>query len=124
MTPDELKKYFPGASASTIKRNAYAPALATIPSPKPQQEARPLEPRRKAQKAGTRSPAFLVTIISLRNRELDDDNFIGGCKPLRDAVAEHLGCPDSKKFIRFHYCQVVSSTKCPGTIVMIERLKL
>ena len=37
------------------------------------------------------SPRLRVTITRRSQRPLDDDNFIGGCKQLRDAIAELLG---------------------------------
>jgi hypothetical protein len=37
------------------------------------------------------APRLRVTITRRAPRELDGDNFIGGCKQLRDAIAELLG---------------------------------
>ena len=40
----------------------------------------------------------ITRIYSGRGREYDDDNFTGGCKELRDAIAQLLGCKgDSEK---------------------------
>ena len=129
MTREEFLRIMPNASESTIRRTLqhYAQyehrrAVAAISNPESEPQARPLEPRGKTQKNRRRGPAYLVTFISVRVRELDDDNLIGGCKPLRDAVAEHLGLADDKKSIKFAYGQVVSPGE-QGTIVMIEKLK-
>lgn len=61
---------------------------------------------------------LLVRITRQANSAgLDDDNLTGGCKELRDAIAEALGRPgdSAKDGLRFEYCQ----TRGPAAM-MIE----
>lgn len=62
-------------------------------------------------------PILPVKIISFRSRILDSDNYISGCKGLRDAIAKSLGMDDSDRFIQWHYHQIIG--KPHGTLVMI-----
>ena len=54
-----------------------------------------------------------VTIERHSPRLLDDDNFIGGCKQLRDAIAEVLGRKGDSEAdgLKFEYLQVKSKIK-------------
>lgn len=74
------------------------------------------------QKSGARSLEIVVTFTTHRARELDDDNAVGSLKPLRDAIAEHIGIDDGDKRVRWQYAQVVTKGK-EGVHVTIERLK-
>jgi hypothetical protein len=58
-----------------------------------------------------------VTIVVFRRRLVDDDNLIGGCKYLRDAVAASLRVDDGK--IEWEYHQVKTAGRT-GTAVKIE----
>ena len=60
-----------------------------------------------------------ITLVNFRHRELDRDNLIGGCKPLRDAIALWLGMDDSEKFIDWNYAQVQTRGE-QGVAVKIE----
>ena len=62
-----------------------------------------------------------VTLISFRKRELDDDNLIGGFKPLRDAIARWLGLDDNQRVIDWQYGQVETKGRA-GTAVNIEKI--
>src|SRR5579872_4565782 len=66
--------------------------------------------------------AVVVTIIACREREIDDDNLISGCKWLRDAIACSLGLDDGDKRIRWEYGQTESRGQS-GMIVKIELLE-
>lgn len=61
---------------------------------------------------------LVVSIIGLRRRILDDDNFTAGNKPLRDAIAATLGIDDGDKRIEFQYGQV----KVQGEQVTIVKI--
>lgn len=62
----------------------------------------------------------LVAITDFRLRTLDKDNFIGGCKFLRDEIANHLGLDDAEKNIEWHYHQVrVAKKKFEGTLIQV-----
>lgn len=64
----------------------------------------------------------VVSIMSLRHREIDDDNLIAGAKPLRDAIAETLQTDDGDRRIRWEYGQFETRAE-EGTIVMIWEVK-
>jgi len=64
---------------------------------------------------------WIVRIQRQGKRELDFDNLVGGCKELRDAIAEDLlgRAGDAEKDgIRFEYAQKISKTET-DTIVEI-----
>ncbi len=42
------------------------------------------------------------------SRMYDDDNFVAGCKALRDAIAKWLGVDDGDARLRWHYGQLVA----------------
>ena len=48
---------------------------------------------------------YRVTLVAVVGRELDGDNLVSACKPLRDAVAATLGIDDGDKRITFEYGQ-------------------
>ena len=121
MTRRDLQLQFPSASRAFLDRNADDPMAAVSNRDSEHGAGRALGEANKRPKSGKGSPSYRVTFISVRARELDDDNLIAGCKQLRDAVAAHLGLADDKKSIRFHYGQVVSAGE-QGTIVMIEKI--
>lgn len=63
--------------------------------------------------------AVIVTLITCRTREVDDDNNVGSLKPLRDAVADYIGIDDGDARFRFRYGQVCGMGD-EGVIVMVE----
>lgn len=65
----------------------------------------------------------LVRIERHSSRELDSDNFIAGCKELRDAIAEALGrSGDSEKDeIEFEYAQIKSKSHLK-TVVLVKKI--
>lgn len=56
-------------------------------------------------------PPYRVAITHLAPRRMDDDNFIGGCKGARDAIAELLGIDDGSDQISFEYAQEVTGKR-------------
>jgi len=61
----------------------------------------------------------VVSLIGFRARTLDDDNFVGACKHLRDAIAATLGIDDGDKPIKFQYGQLPTQGR-EGVLVQIE----
>ena len=57
-------------------------------------------------------PPCTVTLTRIAPRELDDDNIRGGCKAIRDGVADWLGCDDSKRSgVTWEYAQARGEPK-------------
>lgn len=70
--------------------------------------------------AGSVEVRVSVVLIGLRRRVLlDGDNFVAGCKPLRDAIAESLRVDDGDARIDWSYHQL-KTTGPEGTIVLIS----
>jgi hypothetical protein len=46
-----------------------------------------------------------VRVTRIAPRELDDDNLSGGCKALRDGVADYLGIKDNDPRVTWAYAQ-------------------
>ncbi len=62
----------------------------------------------------------IVCIYGFRCRLLDDDNFRGGLKHLRDSIAQSLNRDDFESEIEWRYQQVkVSQRKEEGTLIKI-----
>ncbi len=97
-------------------------AVGAVESPKHTKPASALVRHAPPKQSGKVGLGIVVTIIGLRHRPLDSDNFISGAKPLRDAIAESLGIDDGSERIRFEYAQA-HTTGEQGTIVKIELLK-
>lgn len=87
-------------------------------------ERPPLRPLDKVvQKRQTRKGgvAIIITLVTCRSRECDDDGNVAACKPLRDAISATLGLDDGDARIRWEYGQ--SETHgAKGVLVKIERL--
>lgn len=79
-------------------------------------------PKRNIRSADGCDPIVIVRFICIRPKFLDDDNLVGGCKPLRDAVAEWIGVNDGDHRVEWIYRQQVGP-KPHGTIVMITTKK-
>lgn len=99
-----------GASDGFWKANpGLVPQLAGREDSKPEhhkQEGMGVPPPAPAQLARLDGP-LLVRIGRVSRRPLDDDNMSGGCKELRDAIAEALGRKGDSEGdgIRFEYWQ-------------------
>ncbi len=65
-------------------------------------------------------PIVAVSIIGVRKRICDSDNFVGACKHLRDQIAMSLGVDDADLRIEWRYNQIKGAPE--GTIVMVQML--
>ncbi len=63
-------------------------------------------------------PIVAVSIIGVRKRLLDSDNFIGACKHLRDQIAMSLNVDDADPRVDWRYNQIKGMPE--GTIVLIQ----
>lgn len=88
-----------------------------------QGERTPVQPLvqsvQKRQK-GKGAVEVLVSLITCRARETDDDNNIAELKPLRDAVAAELGIDDADRRIKFQYAQCETRGET-GVVIRIEQ---
>jgi hypothetical protein len=83
---------FPPAVQMRIKEALYAQNHHTRqadPQPQPAEALVGKVPREEV--LGADAPRLHITITRRAPRQLDGDNFVGGCKQLRDAIAELLG---------------------------------
>ena len=98
---------------------------AGTPDPKPERRKRNALDRENAFKATILGMAgrFRVTIERHSPRSLDDDNFAGGCKQLRDVIAELLEKKGDSVTdgVEFRYIQVKSAIK--KTVIKIQQIK-
>lgn len=62
---------------------------------------------------------IIVTIVSFRHRQLDDDNLSGSFKGLRDSIARSIGVDDGDRRFRWE-CRQVETAGQEGTLVTIE----
>lgn len=119
-----LKKYFPGASKSTIAVNA---GLAGLQPQIAKQDAgtalEPLPKRSGKGRAGlvVSGPDVRVTIILFSRKELDSDNLKAAYKELRDVIAKWLGRDDRDSEINWQYGNQITRGQT-GTTVMVERI--
>ncbi len=63
-----------------------------------------------------------VDLVAFTRRPLDDDNLIGGMKPLRDAIAATIGVDDGDPAVRFVVHQLPAGSGPEGTTVKITYL--
>lgn len=120
ISPDELKRLFPHASAGCLAANS--PPVGAVEASQPEPDAASPLVRPGAQRKGRKkSMVVRITLFGIRARILDEDNFVGGCKPLRDAIAASFGVDDADPRIEWRYAQS-RVPKPEGVIVMIERL--
>lgn len=98
-------------------RSVGADHLRPVPSAVAQQFGRKPLQAHKGQSRRTRR--LVVSLIGLRRRPLDDDNFNGACKHLRDAIAASLGIDDGDKRICWQY-QQLQTRGSEGVLVRIE----
>ena len=119
MTRNEITQRYPHASESFIRRNLDVCPVA--PRVGQQAALRPLDKGIQKRQKGKGSVAIVVSLLTCRRRELDDDGNVAALKPLRDAIAESLGLDDADKRIRFEYGHLETRTE-QGVIVKISRL--
>ena len=97
-----MNPLFPHASESFKQLNPHL--MGGLPSAKPQPDGqRPAAPA-DAPQAGS-AGRVVVCLVGHRRRLLDDDNFVGACKHLRDAIAASLGLDDGDPRLRWEYGQ-------------------
>lgn len=70
-------------------------------------------------------PRLRVHLIAFRRpgRELDDDNLRGGCKHLRDTIADYFGLDDTERCIAWEYSQCETRGR-EGVGVKIEQMEV
>src|SRR6266480_4675811 len=69
--------------------------------------------------AGRDQRVLRISIIGIRRRTLDADNFAGACKQLRDCIASSFNLDDAEKIIDWQYAQQLTHGR-EGIIVAIE----
>jgi hypothetical protein len=111
MNPD-----FKNASESFKRLNPHLLGGLPPAQPKPDRR-RDVAPADAPQKGGPRR--VVVSLVGCRRRKLDDDNFIGACKHLRDAIAASLGLDDGDPRLRWEYGQM-ETQGAEGVAVKIE----
>ena len=62
----------------------------------------------------------VITIARIAPRELDDDNLAGGCKAVRDGIADWLGLDDRDKRLTWRYEQRKGKRAEYATEIRIE----
>jgi len=101
------------AQEDAARRGALRPVPPAVAEPVRRASA----PTHARQSRCTRR--LVVSLIGLRRRTLDDDNFNGACKHLRDAIAASLGLDDGDKRITWQYQQLQTRGR-EGVLVHIE----
>lgn len=93
--------------------------VATEPKPQSALERQSPPTQRGKLGIGGSRPVLRVSIIALTKRTWDGDNITGGCKPMRDAIAQRLGLDDADSIIEWEYgqCRTRGQT---GTVVIVE----
>jgi hypothetical protein len=109
---------FNHASEAFRRLNPHLFGVGAVQGAKPQPGGRDVAARSDAPKEGSPS-RVVVCLVGYRRRILDDDNFVGASKWLRDAIAESLGVDDGDKRLRWEYSQV-ETRGAEGTAVLIS----
>lgn len=120
MTREQVLRQWPNASESTIRANLDVRPVET--RQRERSSLRPLDKGIQKRQKGKGSVAVVVTLVTCRSRELDDDGNVAALKPLRDAIAESLRLDDADKRIRFEYSQCETRAE-NGVIVKIQATK-
>lgn len=116
---DELRKRFPHASASFLKRNTL-PAAGNLSSDPKSQQIVCDDPLAKTPGETKNSGRVSVRIVSYRKRLLDPDNLIGGAKYFTDTLRYCGLIPDDREQdITLQVEQKKSNQEC----TLIEILK-
>ncbi|TSA41471.1 MAG: hypothetical protein D4R57_00560 [Verrucomicrobiales bacterium] len=108
---------FNAKTQADIKRQLAAD-LRPLSPPVAQPGGRRIAPPAHETQTG-RPCRVVVSLIGLRARTLDDDNYVGACKHLRDAIAATLGIDDGDKRISWQYQQIQTRGR-EGVLVQIE----
>lgn len=105
------------------QQNSTRHALGKLaPAKQERNPVQPLDGGGKLRKQSSGGVVIVITLVSFRHREIDDDACIYSLVPLRDAIAASLGLDDADKRIKFQYSQVVTRGN-EGVLVTIESLK-
>lgn len=96
--------------------------VGSVPTTQPQPVAAPSldGPGFKLAEGAPGSLKWIVILTAYRRRLLDDDNHVGSLKPIRDAVAQHLGVDDGSPRIKFEYHQNKTSGRVGVSVVIHE----
>jgi hypothetical protein len=107
---------FKNASESFKRLNPHL--LGGLPSAQPQPDGRRIaSPADAPQKGG--AGGVVISMVGHRRQLLDDDNFVGACKHLRDAIAASLGMDDADPRLRWEYGQF-ETRGAEGVVVKIQ----
>ena len=107
-------------SDATRKRNPELFGMGPVSPSKPKRSGRR---KSEASNADQARGAFrvVISLIGFRRIPLDDDNFVGACKHIRDAIAASLKLDDGDKRLKWQYQQIQSAGD-EGLLVRIEIL--
>jgi len=121
MNEYELRKLFPRASKSLIRRNADPVVGGVVPALDKPKPGRALVKDVQARQEGQGGVRYCITLISCRRKPIDGhDNLKHGQKSLVDAIAEWIGHDDADPRISWQYSQI--KTDGPeGVIVTIQQ---
>jgi hypothetical protein len=127
-TKDSLLATKVGNANRQVIEQALAPKAGAAPPvdglQNPERKPLPvpaLDPHSEAHGRSKAKLALVIAIISFRRREVDEDNLVAGCKPIRDAIAESLCADDRDRRIKWQYRQVIG-TGTEGTLVKIDQV--
>ena len=110
---------FPNASETFKRLNPAIFGVGGSAAAQPQHRGPVAAPKKDGNKA-RKQRCVVVSLVVFRRRELDDDNLVGGCKALRDAIAASLEIDDGDTArIRFEYAQVITTART-GVLVKIQ----
>lgn len=128
MTANELRRFFPTASASTIRANTDADPVRIRPTEPQQDPASKLDGvlQRKEKSAERIANRVILRITGFLSRPYDPDNFAGGCKAVIDQL-RYAGLikNDSPEHIRLEVEQVKVKTKAEQkTVIEIYEIKI
>ena len=119
-TYEELRKQWPNASVSFLKRNS-SPVVGAVVANRSERNAVPSLDRQVKERRQRKGRVVVrITLITFRHRELDGDSAVFALKPLRDAIANSLGLDDADARIEWNYGQQITKGE-QGVIVRIER---
>ena len=102
------------AQEDAARRGDLCPVPTVVPQSNRPRKTPPEDSVKKRGKS-----RVVISIIGLRRRALDDDNFNGGCKALRDCIAASLGIDDGDKRLLWQYSQLQTRGR-EGVLVRIE----
>lgn len=115
-------KEIPHGSESFRRLNLHLYGVGGLETKKPEPASAPALARQpRKHKGGKTGLHYIVTFVSHRIHLLDDDNLVGSCKALRDAVSKELGLDDGDSQIHWQYFQLETRGR-EGVVVTIERL--